>query len=142
MCAAKTLGGPGTIGQSQRRLLYVDVDADARAVGLCSRELRPRGAVGLEGLKHRAMSSLNPSGKEMWFGKRHRVVAIHPDCAVVYLFDVRRRSLIAYDMDHGTTRAVHTFTNASSRKYRFFPYVPLYSQLALSVSNKLKLVHT
>ena len=79
-------------------------------------------------LKHRAMSSVDPSGKEMWFGKRHRVVAIHPDCAVVFLFDARRRSLIAYDMDHGTTRAVHTFTDAPSHKYRFFPYVPLYSQ--------------
>jgi hypothetical protein len=79
-------------------------------------------------LKHRAMSSLDPSGKEMWFGKRHSVVAIHPDCAVVFLFDARRQRLLAYDMDHGTTCAVHTFTNASSRKHLFFPYVPLYSQ--------------
>jgi hypothetical protein len=33
VCAAKTLGGPGTIGQSQRRLLYMDVDADTDAAG-------------------------------------------------------------------------------------------------------------
>jgi len=65
VCAAKTLGGPGTIGQSQRRLLYVDVDADARAVGLCSRELRPRGAVGLEAPGHIVTESVG-EGDVVW----------------------------------------------------------------------------
>ena len=56
-----------------------------------------------------------------------------PDCNVIFLFDRRRWSLIAYDMDHGTTRVVHSFMDATASKYQFFPYVPLYLQIAISI---------
>ena len=54
-------------------------------------------------LKHSARS-LDPSGQS--------VVAIHPDCSVIFLFDSQRRSLIAYD--HGTTRVVHSLCRWSA----------------------------
>nr|XP_034594324.1 uncharacterized protein LOC117856030 [Setaria viridis] len=124
-------GGPGetwlprVIGQSQRRLLYADAGSGhARELSVYALEDCGGGA-GRWVLKHRTRS-LDPSGK-VRFGKQHRLVAIHPDCNVVFLFDSRRRSLIAYDMDRGTTRVVHTFTVATG-KHHFFPYIPLYLQ--------------
>ncbi|PVH37499.1 hypothetical protein PAHAL_5G018100 [Panicum hallii] len=117
-----TLGAPGVTGQSQRRLLYVDASSAAYARDLSVYALEDCGGGGGAErwiLKHRARS-LDPSGGQS-------VVAIHPGCNVIFLFDSRRRSLIAYDMDHGTTRVVHSFTDATSN-YHFFPYVPLYLQ--------------
>nr|TKW18875.1 hypothetical protein SEVIR_5G460900v2 [Setaria viridis] len=116
---------PRVIGQSQRRLLYADAGSGhARELSVYALEDCGGGA-GRWVLKHRTRS-LDPSGK-VRFGKQHRLVAIHPDCNVVFLFDSRRRSLIAYDMDRGTTRVVHTFTVATG-KHHFFPYIPLYLQ--------------
>jgi len=91
--APATLGAPGVIGQSQRRLLYVDAgsgyDCDLSVYAL---EDGSGGGAKRWMLKHSARS-LDPSGQS--------VVAIHPDCSGIFLFDSQRRSLFAYD--HGTT---------------------------------------
>ncbi|XP_039851887.1 uncharacterized protein LOC120710326 [Panicum virgatum] len=120
VCPA-TLGAPGVIAQSQRRLLY----ADTRDLSVYVLEDGGAGA-GAERwiLKHRACRALDDP--DCLQGQS--VVAIHPDCNVIFLFDRRRRSLIAYDMDHGTTRLVHSFMDATAIMYHFFPYIPLYLQ--------------
>nr|TKW18874.1 hypothetical protein SEVIR_5G460800v2 [Setaria viridis] len=122
-----TLGAPGVVGQSQHRLLYVDASGSGNPRELSVYALEYCSGGGERwSLKHRTRS-LDPSG-QMWFGKRyHNVVAIHPGCNVIFLFDSGRQSLIAYDMDRETTRVVHTFTDAPSNCH-FFPYVPLYLQ--------------
>ncbi|CAO2181726.1 unnamed protein product [Urochloa humidicola] len=102
---------PGVFGQSQHRLLYADAGGSVYALVDCA------GGERRWVLKHRTKSL-----------EHHSVVGIHPDCNVIFLFDRWRRSLIAYDMDRGTTRVVHTFTDATTRMCRFFPYVPLYLQ--------------
>ncbi|GJN16725.1 hypothetical protein PR202_gb03745 [Eleusine coracana subsp. coracana] len=77
-------------------------------------------------LKQR-VKELDPSG--MWFKKQHSVVAVHPHCNVIFLFDngTTRKRLMACDMDHKTTRIVCNlnFPEASSSpNYNFFPYIP------------------
>ncbi|KAF8646906.1 hypothetical protein HU200_065544 [Digitaria exilis] len=116
------------IGHSQHRLLYVDT-GDSGYFGRRERELsvyaleKKRGGADRWVLKHRA-GSLDCNGC--------RVIGIHPDCNVIFLFDYRKLSLIAYDMDCGTTRVVHTFTDETSN-YQFFQYVPVYLQQALEM---------
>jgi hypothetical protein len=114
-----TLSSPGVIGQSQRRLLYADAGSgyarELSPVGIRSRGLRRRRAVGLEAPREVAGS--------VWKGVVWEAAQLgHSN--VVFLSDSRRRNLIAYDMDRGTSRVVHTWTVASSGKHRFFPYIP------------------
>ncbi|KAL6853889.1 hypothetical protein ACP4OV_019918 [Aristida adscensionis] len=118
-------GGAGFVARSQGRLLYVHAGAGyAPELSVYALEKGGGGeSAGRWALRHRARS-LDVSG-QVWFGRQHRVVAVHPDCNVVFLFDGRRKGLVAYDMDRGTTRVVAIVKDASD-KPSFFPYIPLY----------------
>ncbi|CAO2196226.1 unnamed protein product [Urochloa humidicola] len=103
---------PGFVGQSQHRLLYVDAGFGHDRRELSVHVLEDGGGGATERrrvLKHRTKSL-----------QHHSVVWIHPDCNVIFLFDCRRRSMIAYDMDRGITRVVHTFTAAAMSMCHFF----------------------
>ncbi|KAK3163019.1 hypothetical protein QOZ80_1BG0096590 [Eleusine coracana subsp. coracana] len=119
------LGGNAVIGQSQRRLLFVDADCSGYAPELSIYALESHAGGTERWILKQRVKSLDQSGK-MWFRKQHTVVGIHPDCGVIFLFDSRCRKLIAYDMDRTTARIISTFEEASS-KYHFFPYIPLHA---------------
>ncbi|TVU36826.1 hypothetical protein EJB05_18775 [Eragrostis curvula] len=125
---AKLGGSGGFIGPSRRRLFFLDAGAGSSyAPELAIYALEPGRGGGAERwiLKQRVRNLQHQSGR-MWFGTHHAVVGIHPECGVIFLFDSRGRKLVAYDMDQGTARVICTFTGPS-RKYHFFPYVPLHS---------------
>ncbi|KAL6613803.1 hypothetical protein ACP70R_036073 [Stipagrostis hirtigluma subsp. patula] len=122
-----TDGGAGFVGQSQGCLLYVYAGAGyAPELSVYAFDGHGGGGEKKWTLKH-ITRSLEASGR-IWFGKQHRVVAVHPHCNVIFLFDSRRERLMGYEMDHGTTLTVCMIKDASNKP--FFPYIPLYSEAA------------
>ncbi|CAO2196225.1 unnamed protein product [Urochloa humidicola] len=127
---AATLGAAAAfLGRSQRRLLFIDTGS-GYAPELSVYALECCGGAERWVVKHRTRSLDSSTGRRMWFGKQYSVMAIHPDLAVIFLLDSRRKRVVAYDMDHGAASIVHTFTDDDAPcEHRYFPYVPLYAQI-------------
>ncbi|XBI13112.1 hypothetical protein VPH35_139887 [Triticum aestivum] len=70
--------------------------------------------------------------KKFSLGRDLKVVGVHPHANIIFMADLNNNELLAYDLDHHETTAVHHIERYCLGAYeQYFPYVPLLSSLPL-----------
>ena len=88
-----------------------------------------------DGCTHRILlhklSNVIPK-KKFSLGRDLKVVGVHPHANIIFMADLNNNELLAYDLDHHETTAVHHIERYCLGAYeQYFPYVPLLSSLPL-----------
>jgi len=125
--------GPGCVAQSQGRLHYINkARNNAQLVIWVLEDYDTQEWV----LKH-TVSWAHMFGKDILLAD-FEVVAIHPDCNMVFIFLSWGRKLISYDIKHKEVRGLYAF-ECGIKYYgqykRFTPYVPCFLESA-ALTNK------
>ncbi|KAF7098276.1 hypothetical protein CFC21_100029 [Triticum aestivum] len=60
-----------------------------------------------------------------------KVIGVHPHANIIFMADFNNNELLAYDLDHRESTAVHHIERTYLAHEQYFPYVPLLSSLRL-----------
>ncbi|KAM3193275.1 hypothetical protein ACQJBY_070082 [Aegilops geniculata] len=60
-----------------------------------------------------------------------KVIGVHPHANIIFMADFNNNQLLAYDLDHCESTAVHHIERTYLAHEQYFPYVPLLSSLRL-----------
>ncbi|KAM3297955.1 hypothetical protein ACQJBY_039754 [Aegilops geniculata] len=61
-----------------------------------------------------------------------KVIGVHPHANIIFMADFNNNELLAYDLDHRESIAVHHIERTYLAHEQYFPYVPLMSSLRLA----------
>ncbi|XBI13109.1 hypothetical protein VPH35_139886 [Triticum aestivum] len=61
-----------------------------------------------------------------------KVIGVHPHANIIFMADFNNNELLAYDLDHRESTAVHHIERTYLAHEQYFPYVPLLSSLRLA----------
>uniref|UniRef100_A0A0D9WZU2 F-box domain-containing protein n=1 Tax=Leersia perrieri TaxID=77586 RepID=A0A0D9WZU2_9ORYZ len=77
-------------------------------------------------LKHTVSSSMLFGGKRYWFDIDYQVIAVHPECNLIFFVYGKHNTLMAYEMDRKEVRVIRNLGHESHQPY--LPCVPLFSK--------------
>lgn len=115
------------IGQSQGRLHYLNVrERDASTLSVWILENYQSGKWNF---KYNISTSQLFGYKGLVNGRQYTLIAIHPECSLIFYIMYGGNVLMSYDMDHGE---VHPICNLREKFYGacdpYHPYVPLFTE--------------
>ncbi|CAN6324807.1 unnamed protein product [Urochloa humidicola] len=114
----------GFIYQAQGRLCFVNVDyADASNLSIWI--LEDYGTHEWT-LKHSIQKLLLFRQRNLRFDLDYKVIAVHPECNLIYFVYGRDTTLMSYEMDRKEVRVILNLGHDSSEP--FLSYVPLFSE--------------
>ncbi|CAN6294567.1 unnamed protein product [Urochloa humidicola] len=114
----------GCIHQSQGRLYFINVD-ETDASKLSVWILEDHGTHEWT-LKHSVRELLLFQQRNLQFDFDYRVIAVHPECNLIYFVYGWDKTLMAYEMDRKEVRVIRNLGHDSLET--FLPYVPLFSE--------------
>lgn len=122
-----SMKGLGFVGQSQGRLYFVTDRCYDRKLAIWVFEDHGVDRTGEWILKHN-ISTLWLFGRKGWrFQQDYDVIAIHPDCRLVFFVSGRDHTLMSYDMDRAEVHVICNLGHDCANP--FLPYVPFFSEL-------------
>ncbi|CAN6289019.1 unnamed protein product [Urochloa humidicola] len=116
----------GLIHQSQGRLYFLDVDDYASKLSIWI--LEDHGTREWT-LKHSVRTLFLFRRKNLRFDIDYNVIAVHPECNLIYFVYGPDATLMAYEMDSKEVRVIRTLGRECWQPFHpYLPYVPLFSE--------------
>ncbi|XP_047088900.1 F-box protein At5g07610-like [Lolium rigidum] len=114
------------IGQSQGRLHYVNArDRDASTLSVWILDSHHSGKWIF---KYNISTSKLFGHKGFRLSRNYTLIAIHPDCNLIFIILNGKNLLLSYDMDRGKVRVIHNLKDPFDERYNpYLPYVPLFT---------------
>ncbi|CAN6294569.1 unnamed protein product [Urochloa humidicola] len=115
----------GFIYQAQGHLCFLNVnDADPSKLSIWI--LEDHGTSEWT-LKHSVKIQFLFRRKNMWLGTNYKVIAVHPECNLIYFVCGWDATLMAYEMDRKEVRVIRTLGRECWKPWEpYLPYVPLF----------------
>ncbi|KAM0914628.1 hypothetical protein ACQ4PT_011373 [Festuca glaucescens] len=114
------------IGQSQGRLHYMNVrDRDPSTLSVWILDSYHSGKWIF---KYNISTSKLFGHKGFRLSQNYTLIAIHPDCNLIFVILNGENLLLSYDMDRGKVRVIHNLKDHFDERYNpYLPYVPLFT---------------